>query len=105
MARRRRKPAGCTHPTCKSGECGKCTWNPCSGYPPFHFFADNSKGVVRRPSWLAAVIGVVVGYAVFAVWCKGIGCVLFVLVVTVILIAVFRAIVRVFGRRNSRHPT
>lgn len=36
MAQWRKRPKQCQHGTCQSGECGKCAYNPRSGYPMFH---------------------------------------------------------------------
>ncbi len=98
MARRRRKPAYCKHPTCSSGECRKCAWNPRSGYPAVKVTEDSEdssdssgKGRIRRPAWLALVVGLTAGFAARAVFTNGIGCLLFVLVVTFGLIAVLKS--------------
>jgi len=64
MAAIRKRPKGCTHPTCQSGECGKCPYNPRSGYSPYHIGADpNGGGGVRIPTAILLVAGVGIGLA------------------------------------------
>jgi hypothetical protein len=42
MVQIRKRPKQCQHRSCQSGECGKCVYNPRSGYPVLHLshFAD-----------------------------------------------------------------
>jgi hypothetical protein len=98
MARRYRRPTYCKHPTCSSGECRKCAWNPRSGYPAFKVSEDSvdsrGEGRIIRPAWIAMFAGIATGCAVSALYDRGAGCILFVLVVAAGLIVAIRAIVR-----------
>jgi len=74
MSKIRKRPSCCTHPYCQGGECGKCGYNPRSGYAPFHFDmggkAHNGKTPVLLPVSLALFVGVVAG-VVGSIDCNG----------------------------------
>jgi hypothetical protein len=71
MGRIRKRPKFCTHPSCEGGECGKCGYNPQSGYVPFHFSGGGKKkDQVALPGGLALFVGVASGY-VGALGCDG----------------------------------
>jgi len=58
MAQQRKRPKQCQHDTCQSGECGKCMYNPKSGYPMFHIMRVEtaSHSDVARVFWIVAAI-------------------------------------------------
>ena len=60
MARYRNRPKQCQHDTCCGGECGKCAYNPRSGYPMFHI-VRRQPGMV--PLW-PFILGVVILFLV-----------------------------------------
>lgn len=95
MARRRKKPAGCTNLNCNTVGCRKCAWNLRSGYSPFHVSAESAESAgkrrIKRPAWLALVVGVAAGLAGYAIWKGGeILAVWFVVAITVGLIILLR---------------
>ena len=62
MARYRKRPSYCQDVSgCPGGECGKCCYNPQSGYPMFHIVRC-TKEESRRQQWLC-VCGMV-----FSAW-------------------------------------
>lgn len=98
MAAIRKRPKDCTHSTCQGGECGKCPYNPRSGYSPYHICTDpNGGGGVRLPMTLALVVGVGSGAAALKVYdacgCLGIAALLVPIAVVVSLVTIleFRA--------------
>ena len=47
MARYRTRPSYCTNPAgCPGGRCGKCAYNPRSGYAMFHYTPVSPAGQV-----------------------------------------------------------
>jgi len=76
MAAIRKRPKDCTHSTCQSGECGKCPYNPHSGYSPYHVCTNpNGGGGVRIPIAILLVAGVGIGIAgcKISAACDGLG--------------------------------
>ena len=60
MARYRERPGYCTEPgDCPGGICGKCRYNPRSGYAMFHYRPVESSVIIEVCMAIVAILVVV----------------------------------------------